>query len=406
MLISDARVFGPDFHFHTANVRITGDIISEVSEAALTAYSGKQAEDSAGSADRTDSLSAQPGEKVFDAHGLTLIPGLTDIHFHGCVGVDTNDATDEVYHKMCAYQCSQGVTQICPATMTLPEERLTHIVTAASSFRKAQKESGADWKGESSLVGINLEGPFISPDKVGAQNPDFVHAPDADWLDGLLSVTDSFPKLITVAPEVPGALDFIRRMAGKIRISAGHTSADYESAAAGFAAGAKHLTHLYNAMNGIHHRKPGPILAAFDAGNVTPELICDGIHVHPAAVRAAFRLFGPERMILISDSTRAVGMPDGQYEMGGQNIYKHDHAAYLADGTLAGSATNVYEMMVNAIRFGIPEEWAVRAATYNPAAAIGIISEYGSIEPGKKARLVLADPSDGYKPVKVITGEE
>ena len=405
MLISDARVFGSDFHFHLANVRITGDTISEVSEAAGSAVSGGAAE-SAASGKAAESLSALPGEKVLDAHGLTLIPGLTDIHFHGCVGVDTNDATDEVYQKMCSYQCSEGVTQICPATMTLPEERLTHIVTAAASYRQKQAASGADWHGESSLVGVNLEGPFISPDKVGAQNPDFVHAPDADWLDGLLSATGSFPKLITVAPEVPGAPDFIRRMADKIRISVGHTSADYEAAAAGFAAGAKHLTHLYNAMNGIHHRKPGPILAALDAGDVTPELICDGIHVHPAAVRAAFRLFGPERMILISDSTRAVGMPDGQYEMGGQNIYKHDHAAYLADGTLAGSATNVYEMMVNAIRFGIPEEWAVRAATYNPAAAIGISSEYGSIEPGKKARLVLADPADGYRLGQVITGEE
>jgi N-acetylglucosamine-6-phosphate deacetylase len=385
MLISDARVYGQDFRFHMANVRILGDTISDVSESPLAPASG---------------------EKMIDAHGLTLIPGLTDIHFHGCVGVDTNDATDETYRKMSAYQRSEGVTQICPATMTLPEERLEHIVKAAASYRRTQKASGSDWKDEASLVGVNLEGPFISPDKVGAQNPDFVHRPDADWLEKLLGETDSFPKLITVAPEVDGALDFIRRMAGRIRISVGHTSSDYEAAAAGFEAGAKHLTHLYNAMNGIHHRKPGPILAAFDAGDVTPELICDGIHVHPAAVRAAFRLFGPERMILISDSTRAVGMPDGEYEMGGQNIYKHDHAAYLADGTLAGSATNVREMMTNAIRFGIPEEDAVRAAAYNPVAAIGMTDKYGSIAPGKKARVLLVDPAKEYKLVRVITGEE
>ena len=384
MLISDARVYGPDFAFHKSDVRVRGTRIAEVA----------------------DHLSAAPGEKQIDAHGLTLIPGLTDIHFHCCVGVDTNDATDETYRKMCAYERSEGVTQICPATMTLPEERLSHIVMAAASYRKKQLASGADWQAEAALVGVNLEGPFISPDKVGAQNPEYFHRPDAAWLVQLLEESGQFPKLITVAPEVPGALDFIRQVSDRIRVSVGHTSADYTSAAAGFAAGAKHLTHLYNAMNGIHHRKPGPILAAFDAGNVTPELICDGIHVHPAAVRAAFRLFGAERMILISDSTRAVGMPDGCYEMGGQNIYKHDHAAYLQDGTLAGSATNVYGCMANAIRFGIPEEAAVRAAAFNPAAAIGIADEYGSIEPGKMARMLLVDPASDYRLVKVITGEE
>ncbi len=165
------------------------------------------------------------------------------------------------------------------------------------------------------------------------------------------------------------------------------------------------MTHLYNAMPGLNHREPGPIAAGAERDDVTAEIICDGIHIASGAIRAAFKLFGPERMILISDSTRATGLPDGEYELGGQKVYKHNSAAYLLpegaeNNTLAGSCTNLFGCMLKAMEFGISAEDAIRAATYNPAKALGILDDYGSVEAGKKASLLLLDKN--YKLLHVV----
>ena len=197
-------------------------------------------------------------------------------------------------------------------------------------------------------------------------------------------------RIVDVAAELEGAATFTEQAAGLCRVSVAHTDADYETACAAFDAGASHLTHLFNAMPPIHHRRPGVIGAASERENVTAELICDGLHVHPSAVRMAFRLF-PGRICLVSDSLRCCGMPDGRYTLGGQELFLEGRLARLADGTIAGSATGLYDCMLQAIRFGIPREEAVAAATIRPARVIGAARELGSIEPGKLADFVVCD---------------
>jgi len=374
MLIVNGTIFTKDFVFEQKNMRIQDGVITELTDRPIS--------------------QVESGEQVVDASGLKIIPGLTDIHFHGCVGYDFCDGTDEAISAMAKYQLQSGVTNICPATMTLPLERLEKICTAAYEHKSEGDEAV--------LCGINLEGPFISPNKVGAQNPEYVHKPDVEFLEKLIAVSGGLTKLVTIAPEVDGALKLIRDLKDKIRFSIGHTTATYEEADAAYKAGAAHATHLFNAMPAFTHRMPGVVGAAADNGHVMVELICDGIHVHPSAIRTAFKIFGADRMILISDSTRACGMPDGEYELGGLPVFKKDHAVRLDDGTLAGSATNLFECMINVIKMGVPEEQAVRAATCNPAKAIGIDSSCGSIEVGKQARLVLVN--EAYEIVKVVNG--
>ena len=321
-----------------------------------------------------------PGQTI-DASGCWVVPGLIDVHFHGAVGHDFCDANDEGIAAIARYEASQGVTALFPTTMTLPEERLVPIVSSIA------EHSGTD--DEAAIVGINMEGPFISPGKVGAQNPSYVRGATMEEFERWQEAANGKIKLVDVAPEEPGNLEFIREAADRVRVSLAHMCADYETAAAAFDAGARHMTHLFNAMPGLHHRKPGVIPAALEAG-ATPEIIADGVHIHPAMVRFAFSMFGAERMILISDSMEATGMPDGEYSLGGQAVTKNGSHATLHDGTLAGSATDLMGCMkVAATEMGLPLEVAVRAATENPARAIGVFDERGSLDAGKVADVVL-----------------
>lgn len=336
-------------------------------------------------------ISAVSGDQqVLDASGCYVIPGLVDVHFHGCVGEDFSDATAEGLQKIADFELSQGVTYICPAGMTLPEDQLTKICENTAAHR-AKNAGGAE------VVGAHLEGPFLSMAKKGAQNGDFLHAPDLDMLRRLQKAAQGSVKLVTVAPEEPNAMEFIRGAAQDgITVSVGHTAAGYETASAAFAAGATHATHLYNGMPSLHHREPGVIGAAFDAPGTRVELICDGIHIHGSVVRLTFQLFGKERMVLISDSLRATGMPDGRYPFGGQEIEVHGNRATIADHpeTLAGSVTSLMGCLRQAVQFGIPLADAVRASSYNPAQAIGIDDRAGSLELGKEASIVLLDEKD------------
>lgn len=330
------------------------------------------------------------GGQTLDATGCYVIPGLVDVHFHGCVGEDFSDATPDGLQAMADYELSQGVTYICPAGMTLPEDQLRRICENAAAHR-AKATSGAY------LAGLNLEGPFLCAAKKGAQNGAFLHDPDGDMLYRLQQAAGGLVKLVTVAPEQPGALPFIASArADGITVSVGHTTADYDTALAAFQAGARQATHLFNAMPPFTHRAPGVIGAAFDTPDVRAELICDGIHIHPSVVRATFALFGAERVILVSDSLRATGMPDGKYPFGGQEIVVHGNRATMADdpNTLAGSVTSLMGCLRQAVSFGIPLADAVRAASYNPACAIGIDDYAGSLDAGKEATAVLLDQQD------------
>lgn len=328
-------------------------------------------------------------DTVLDARGCWVIPGLVDLHFHGCVGEDFSDASPDGLQKIADFELSQGVAYLCPAAMTLPEERLIAVCQNAAAHRKR----GA---GGAELAGIHLEGPFLSPAKKGAQNEAYLRAPDPALLERLQAASGGCVRLVALAPELPGSFELIKA-AGKlgITVSVGHTAAGYDTARAAFEAGAAQVTHLFNAMPPLAHREPGPIGAAFQLPHVRAELICDGVHIHPAAVRAAFRLFGRERMILVSDSMRAAGMPDGRYTLGDQTVIVKGSLCTLEDGaTIAGSSTNLMSCMKIAVSFGIPLADAVRACTCNPAQAIGIDGRAGTLETGKEASIVLLNEKD------------
>ena len=325
-----------------------------------------------------------PEEEVLDAQGAYALPGLVDIHFHGAVGHDFCDADEAGLQAIADFEASKGVLAICPATMTFDEEILNGIMDVAAAHKN---ERGAD------LVGINMEGPYISPNKGGAQNPKYVMGADAGMFRRLQERSGGLIKLVDIAPEVEGNLDFIRDCHNETRISIAHTCADYDTAKAAFAAGASHMTHLYNAMPGITHRDPGPIIAALEEG-AEVELITDGVHIHPAMVRFTFNTFGDDHVILIADSMMACGLPDGEYSLGGQAVTVRGPRATLTEppGTIAGSATCLYDCMKHAVLdMGVPLASAVRAASLNPARSIGIDADYGSLEAGRWGNVILAD---------------
>ncbi|MEG0751141.1 MAG: N-acetylglucosamine-6-phosphate deacetylase [Oscillospiraceae bacterium] len=320
---------------------------------------------------------------TLDAEGLYALPGFIDIHFHGAGGFDFCDGTPQSLAAISEFEASQGVTAICPATMTLPENELVRACANAAACKG--KLAGAE------IVGINLEGPFINREKKGAQNPAYIENPDPEMFARLQSAAGGLIKLCDLAPELDGACEFIARYKDSVVISLAHTNADYNTALAACRAGAHHVTHLFNAMPPLLHREPGVIGAAADCG-CEAEVIADGIHLHPSAVRAAFRLYGADKIILISDSVCSVGLPDGEYSLGGLAVTVCGARATLADGTIAGSNTPLPTCFRRAVRdMNIPLADAALAASANPARSIGVYDERGSISNGKIADLLLFD---------------
>lgn len=340
--------------------------------------------------------SALGAEEVVDAGGNYVIPGLTDIHFHGCMGSDCCDATAEAFQTMAAYELRQGVTSITPATMTMPEEVLLQICRAAKTFCENAdgNENAAD------LCGLYMEGPFINPAQKGAQNGNYIIPANTDLLNRLQECSGGLFRTVAVAPETQGAMTFIRENSGRVNISIAHTAADYDTAKEAISCGASQLTHIYNAMPPFGHRAPGPIGAAANSAHCMVELICDGIHVHPAVVKTTFKMFGDDRIIFISDSMRAAGLADGTYDLGGQTVIVKGNLAVLEDGTIAGSVTNLMDCMRNAVKnMGIALGSAVKCAAINPAKAVGIYDRYGSFAPEKFANIILLDKNLNIKKV-------
>lgn len=339
-----------------------------------------------------DGLFAEPAEnpgKIIDGQGCYAIPGLIDIHFHGCMGYDFCDGTQEALREIARYEASVGVTGMAPATMTLPAEQLEEILSNAAAF---SADSGKN-PGEAELLGVNMEGPFISKHKKGAQDDTYIIPSDVELFHRFQRAAEGLVKFIAVAPEVEGALAFVDRVKDEAVVSLAHTNADYDEALAAFQRGASHAVHLFNAMPPFGHREPGVVGAVADSHHVTAELICDGVHIHPSVVRAAFKILGENRIILISDSMRAAGMPDGTYTLGGQAVQvTRGRAVLVSSGALAGSASNLMECMKTSVKeMGIPLETAVACASENPAKRLGEYGRRGSITFGKKADLVLLD---------------
>ena len=321
----------------------------------------------------------EPGD--IDGRGLAAIPGLVDIHAHGCLGHDTMDAD---FATMATYRAKNGTTTWLPTTMTAFREDLERVCAASRDVPGAR------------LPGIHLEGPHIASSRKGAQNEACIRMPDLAELRALRPAAIR----VTIAPELPGALDYIRGAAEMgVSVTLGHTDATFEQACAAFDVGATSLTHTYNAMPGLHHRKPGPIGAALAKGAYA-ELICDGLHVAPAMVLLIYRAFGPDRVILISDSIRPAGAPEGKYDCGGLDVFAKNGELRLADGTLAGSNATLWHCVQQAVSFGIPFADAVRMATATPAAAAHL--DAGVLAPGRPADVLLVDLSGERPELKTV----
>lgn len=373
MIIKNAYVYKEDYKFYKDDIFVSNSKITQ---------------------DNYDMRNISSAEEVIDASGLYAIPGLIDIHFHGCRGYDFCDGTIDALDEITRYQGKNGITAICPATMSLPEYELAKIMKTAKDY---------DNKEGAILCGINMEGPFISKEKKGAQYDKYIIKPNLSMYRRLKKISANMIKLVEVAPEEEGAMDFIQAVKDEVVVSIAHTVADYDTAIRAFKAGAKHVTHFYNAMPPFSHREPGVIGAASDTKDIYVELICDGVHIHPSVVRATFNFMTDERIVLISDSMEATGMPDGRYMLGGQEVILKGNKPTLAvDGSIAGSATNLMDCMRNLVKnMGVTIEQAVKTASVNPAKAIGVFDEYGSLEPGKIANIVLLDQELNIKAVYI-----
>ncbi|NLI52850.1 MAG: N-acetylglucosamine-6-phosphate deacetylase [Clostridiales bacterium] len=359
MVYENAMVYGPDFRFHKGGFSVENG--------------------------RFSSVLAAGGEPAEDLSGAYVVPGFVDIHNHGNSGHDFSDGDPEGLKVIAAYLAEHGITSFAPASVTLPEEQLRAAYQNAAAFAAEAPEGCAV------LRGIHMEGPFFSEKKKGAQNGAFLQRPDYGVFLRLNEAANGLIKIADVAPELPGAVEYVEKVAKHCVVSIAHTEANYEQAKAAIAAGATHVTHLFNAMPAFLHRAPGVVGAAAESPWVDAELICDGMHVHESVVRAAFAMFGAERLCLISDALSCCGMPQGEYMLGGQKIVLDGTVARLADApdTLAGSANNLFGIFRMALSFGIPAEAAVRMASGNPARAIGADGEIGSIGNGKRADFLV-----------------
>ncbi|MBQ3504648.1 MAG: N-acetylglucosamine-6-phosphate deacetylase [Oscillospiraceae bacterium] len=359
MFYKNAKVFTPDFRFQTGAFEVVNGRFGAV-------------------------LPENVPEDAIDLEGAYVIPGMVEVHSHGNSGADFSDGDYEGLKAMARYFAQCGATSFAPASMTLSYDILD------KAFATAKQLAAEAPEGCSRLRGIQMEGPYFSYKKRGAQNPDYLKEPDFEGFRKLYDDCGGLIRIVDIAPELPGAAEFIEKASKLCTVSVAHTESGYDDAKAAFDAGATHVTHLYNAMPGINHRSPGVIPAAVENPNVRAEIICDGYHIHPAAVRLAFTMF-KNRMVLVSDSGRCAGQPEGyQFDLGGQMAEIRGGVAKLVGtDTIACSASNMWQCLVNTISWGVPVEEAVRAATWNPACAIGAQDEVGSIAPGKVADFLV-----------------
>jgi N-acetylglucosamine-6-phosphate deacetylase len=328
------------------------------------------------------SIAAPPDAEIIALDGLTLAPGFIDVHVHGGGGFSLLSADAAKVERYSAWAASRGVTSFLA---TICGGNLQHGIACAQAVTAA-KPDGAR------LLGINFEGPFVSPDRRGALPGDWLQSPDLGVLDRLLDT--GVVRVMTIAPELDGADAVIRRALDRgVAVSVGHTDATYNVARRAFEAGASHVTHAFNAMRPLHHREPGPIGAAVTAKNVTVEAIADGVHLHPATVRLLIEAVGPDRVCLVTDAVTPAGLDAGVFRIGAEEASLHDGSIRLPDGTIAGSAATMDAVVRNVVDWGCAGlAGALRMASAVPARVAGAGDHLGAISPRFDADLVALTP--------------
>lgn len=381
-------VIGKDLYMRLNHVDLVDASFSLQKDMTITVDNGRI------SAIAKEILSVPADEEEYDLSGLILIPGFIDLHIHGAMGADTSDGTIESLSKISSYLASKGVTVFCPTTMMIPKEDVQRVLVAADHFQR--EETGAR------MLGVRLEGPFLSKGKCGVQNTDYAMDPSSEYVEEILKgLPEDLVSIIDMAPELPGSLDFITKMKEKYILSCAHTEASYNICREAIKAGLHHATHLFNAMNELGHHEPGAPGALLSEPEVTCELICDGMHVHPALLKIAFTVLGEDRAVVVSDAMRAAGMPDGQYDLGGRMVNVVGGRTDFGDGRLAGSTTDIHSEFLNLLKIGIPMKTALKACTLNPAKVLHIEGETGTLETGKYADMVALDKTNQVRKVWV-----
>ncbi len=335
------------------------------------------------------------GEEVIDANGLYLSPGFIDVHIHGAGGHDTMDGTFEAINEISKVIVKHGTTSFTPTTMTVAVEDIRKSMKAI----KEAKEKGTDG---AIVLGAHLEGPFISPKAIGAQNPNYLIPPTLENYNSMVEDAEDAVVSITIAPEIPGAKELIKELSQRgVVCSIGHTKATYNEAMEGIKCGCGHSTHLFNAMTPFAHREPGVVGAIFDS-DITTETISDGIHVSYPSLRIAYKQKTSDKVLLVTDAMMACAMPDGMYALGGQDVVVKEGAARLLSGSLAGSILTLDKAVKNVYKnVGMPLYEAVKMASYNPAKHCKVENRKGLIKEGYDADLVLFDDDINIKNVLV-----
>jgi N-acetylglucosamine-6-phosphate deacetylase len=324
-------------------------------------------------------------KNILDAKGLIIAPGFIDVHIQGAGGADVLDSSKQALEAISKTCARFGVTGFLGTTVFKPEGKNDHLTLAAQYV-------GRDLEG-ARLLGIHLEGPFISMEKKGMIQPDSICQPVPQVLDKIMEITAGQLRMMTIAPELSDSLPIIRRLVNsKVIVSFGHSSATYDQTLAGFTAGISHVTHLFNAMASLHHRSPGPLIAIFETPSITTQIIPDGVHLHPAVLKFVFGLLGPRRIVPITDGMQSIGLPEGEYVYNGIEYESKDGVARYKNGTLIGTALGLSQMLKRLTTFtACPFDVVIRTVTENPACLLNIEDKKGFIATGKDADLVLLD---------------
>ena len=364
MLIQGGNVLRPDGRMERGDILIDGGVIREVSAG----------------------ISAGTGAELIDASGLTLAPGFIDLHVHGGGGFSLATPDPDEIRSYARWAVAYGVTSFL-ASICAPD------LEVALDYMRAVSQAAGPVAGGANLLGIHLEGPFVSHERRGALPDSWLLPPDPRTLDGLLQAANGLLRLVTIAPELPGADRLVRTAAARgATVAVGHTDAGYATAVKAFQAGATHVTHAWNAMRPWHQRDPGPLGAALDCPQATIEVIADGVHLHPTTVRLLIRAFGADRIVLVSDAVAPAGLPAGTFRIGEQVARLEDGRMLLPDGTIAGSAATMDQLVRAVIEWGCAQPaQALRMASAVPARVLGVAQRKGAIQPGWEADIVALD---------------